>query len=239
MKNINKKQIADICEDLYEYCTSQIPQIENGKLIWIMNGSTVCNLLYNVITINGEFVSEKFKEACWDFIRTPKGDIDISYIDDRPYKFDLESKEIKKFQSISEEQRTYNFVDSNSILDDDDLKQVCKMITKNGFSFYSKKPQYIFLYKLREFLAVFNQEILNSDIELILYKKKNIINDLKCLYNISLNYCSEEELQKTIHTLPNISDYLHVLYENNFVMYNELVKMGLNIIGIKQEKLSK
>ena len=230
IENLDKKQAADICEDLYKYCVSQIPQMENGKLIWIMNGSTLCNILYNVISIDGESVSNTFNESCYDFIRQPKGDIDITYVADRSYKFDLESKEIKRFQSISEEQRTFNFVDHNSELTDDELKIICKMTTKNGFSFYAKKPQYIFLYKFREFLAVFNKEILSNDLNSIIMKKKNIINDLKNLYNIAINYCGAEELEAVLEELPNISNYLHELYKNDRDMYNKLINKGLDFI---------
>lgn len=239
MEHINKKIIADICEELYKYCINQIPQIENGKLIWILNGSTLCNLLYNVASIDGKSVSEEFNESCFEFIRQPKGDIDITYIADRPYKFDLKSKEIMNFQFISEEQRTYNFVDSNSELDDNDLKQICKMTTKKGFSFYAKKPQYIFLYKFIEFVTIFNKEILSNDLNSILVEKKNIINDLNSLYKIAVNYCGKEELKNTIESLPNISGYLHELYENNNEMYTELIINGLNIINADQEKLRK
>ena len=227
---LDKKQVADICECLYKHCVNQIPQMENGKLMWIMNGSTLCNILYNVTSIDGEPVSTSFNNACYDFIRQPKGDIDISYIPDRQYKFDLESEEVKKFQSISEEQRTYNFVDHNSELEDNDLKQICKMTTKNGFSFYAKKPQYIFLYKFREFLAVFNKEILINDIDAIIFKKKNIINDLKILYSIAINYCGRDKLEIVLEELPYISNYLHNLYEQDKKMYNNLIVKSLDLI---------
>ena len=132
-------------------------------------------MLYNVKYINDEEVNEQFNDYCYDFIRQPKGDIDIAYTSDRSYKFDLSNENIKNFQDISEEQRTYNFVDSNSELKEEDLKQICKMTTKNGFSFYAKKPQYLFLYKLKELLAIFNKEILEGNYDDINKKRKNVV----------------------------------------------------------------
>ena len=146
---MDKEKIANICENLYKYCLNKIPQIENNKLIWILNGSTLCNILCNVSFIDGNKVSDEFKKYSYRFVRVPKGDIDITYVADREYKFDLSARQVLEFKEISEENRTYNFIDSNSELMDMDLKQVCKMTTKNGFSFYAKKPQYLFLYKLK------------------------------------------------------------------------------------------
>ena len=79
MAELEKEKIANICEELYKYCISEIPQVENDKLIWFLNGSTLCNMLYNVIYIDEVKVSEEFNNCCKDFIREPKGDIDITY----------------------------------------------------------------------------------------------------------------------------------------------------------------
>lgn len=114
MTEITKEEIASICENLYKECIKEIPQIENNKIIWILNGSTLCNMSYNVIYINDEKVIEEFNSYCYDFIRKPKGDIDITYTPDRKYKIDFNNENIQAFQEISEEQRTYNFVDHNS-----------------------------------------------------------------------------------------------------------------------------
>ena len=49
---MNKFEIANICEELYKECLNEIPQYVNGELIWILNGSTLCNFLYNVVKID-------------------------------------------------------------------------------------------------------------------------------------------------------------------------------------------
>ena len=233
---LKKEDIADICEKLYEYCISEIPQFENGKLIWFMNGSTLCNMLYNVKYINDVEVTKQFNESCYEFIRQPKGDIDITYVPDRRYKFDLTNINVINFQSISEEKRTYNFVDSNSELEHSDLNQLCKMTTKNGFTFYAKKPQYLFLYKFKEFLAIFHKEILDGNIGEIKIKKKNMLNDVKTLYNISISYCGPDETLNIIRNLPNISEYLRNIYEINYNYYEELLNKAINMI-IDTEKI--
>ena len=112
------------------------------------------------------------------------------------------------------------------------------MTTKSNFSFYAKKPQYLFIYKFKEFLAIFNKEILSGDIDSIVLKKKNIINDIIALYNIAINYCGIEELETTIDQLPNISEYLHQLNNKDKIMYNELIKKGLNIITSESIKIN-
>lgn len=237
MENLSKEIIADTCEKLYMYCISVIPQVENNKLIWFLNGSTLCNILYNVRFIDGVEVSDEFNNFCKDYVRQPKGDIDITYTPDRRYKFDLENSNVIVFQKLSEEQRTYNFVDHNSELNDEDLKQVCKMTTKSGFSFYAKKPQYLFLYKLKEFIAIFNKEILDNNIDEINKKKKNMLNDVKYLYNISVSYCGHEETLNVINNLPDISGYLHKLYEENKNNYDILINASMNLITNKEQKI--
>ena len=231
--NINEKElIANICEELYKYCISQISQIENNKIIWIMNGSTLCNLLYNVNKIDGSEITEEFNKNCFDFIRKPKGDIDITYVANRPYKFNLDSDVVKRFQDISEEKRDYNFVDSNSVLSDNDLKEICLMETNSGFRFYAKKPQYLFLYKLRELISVFSKDILSNNIDNIVRQNKNIIRDVKCLYKIAVSYCGKDTILDTLSELFVRSDYLYNLYENNNIIYNELINKCLNILNV-------
>ena len=234
---LSKEIIADTCEKLYMYCISVIPQVENNKLIWFLNGSTLCNILYNVRFIDGVEVSEEFNNYCKDFIRQPKGDIDITYTPDRRYKFDLSNPNVVAFQEISEEQRTYNFVDHNSELNETDLEQICKMTTKSGFEFYAKKPQYLFLYKLKEFIAIFNKEILENNIDEINRKKKNMLNDVKNLYNISLAYCGYEQTLSVINNLSNISGYLHNLYEGNKNDYDLLLNAAMNLITNIEQKI--
>ena len=228
---MEKELIANTCEDLYKECLREIPQYENGELIWILNGSTLCNILYNVIKIDGVSVSDEFRSACYDFIRIPKGDIDISYRADREYQFDLNNKFIKAFQEISDEVRTYNFVDCNSEITDDDLKELCTMETKSGLKFVAKRPEYLFLYKFMELLSIFHKEILTGDIDSINKGKKNILNDVSVLYAIAINYCGKEELDKVLIELKDKSSYLHVLYNDNKDIYYELIDKALYLIS--------
>lgn len=228
---MNKELIANVCEDLYKECLREIPQYQNGNLIWILNGSTLCNMLYNVIKIDDISVNDDFRKYCYEFIRQPKGDIDISYRVGRKYLFDLNNKYIKAFQEISEEVRTYNFVDHNSEINDDDLKELCTMETKSGLKFVAKKPEYLFLYKFKELLSLFHKEILTGDIQLINNKKKNIILDVISLYKITINYCGKEELDRVLIELKNKSSYLHNLYIDNKDGYYELINKALDLIS--------
>lgn len=227
---MNKEYIANVCENMYKECLKQIPQFEDNKLIWLLNGSTISNLLYNVIKIDEIKVSDQFKKSCYDFIRQPKGDIDITYVDDRIYEFDLDSQYIKEFQSVSEEQRIYNFVDSNSVLTNEDLEELCIMETKNGLKFMAKKPQYLFFYKYKEFLSLFTKEIIENDLESIYKRKKNIINDVVNLYFIAISYCGEEELENIIMQIKDKSFNLSRLYAENRNDYNKLIEASLNLI---------
>ena len=225
-----KEEIADICENLYRECLKEIPQYQNGELIWFLNGSTLCNILYNVVKIDDIVVSDEFKKYCYQFIRQPKGDIDITYKPDRPYKFNLDNEYIKKFQYISEERRTYNFVDSNSELTDSDLKELCTMETKNGLKFVAKRPEYLFLYKFKEFLAQFSNEIFNNDLESINKRKKNILCDVLVLYKMAISYSSKEQIDYLLSCLPNKSSYLNKLYNHSHKEYEQLIKQSLEII---------
>ena len=230
LSDLDKIKIADACENLYKYCISVIPQVKNNKLVWFLNGSTLCNMLYNVEFIDDIEVTDEFNNSCKDFIRQPKGDIDITYTPGQNYKFDLENEFVKEYQEISEEQRTYNFVDSNSKLSERDLDEICKMTSKNGFSFYAKKPQYLFLYKLRELIVIFHNEILENNIEEINSKRKNMLSDVKNLFNISISYCGYDETLNVINELPNVSGYLHNLFENKKDEYDCLLSLSLNLI---------
>ena len=222
------KNISNICENLYASCLKQIPQFENGELLLVLNGSVLCNILANIETINDSSISDSLKKKLSDFVRIPKGDIDICYKPDREYKFDLNSNEVWDFYAISDEQRTYNFVDSNSELTEDDINQLCKYKTIHGLEFYAKMPQYIFLYKFKEYVAMFHEEILNNELDKILEKRKNIIDDAKKLYEISCEYYgSEDSIRLLNDKLKDISDFFHELYEKDKVQYNNLIETSL------------
>ena len=234
---MNKNEVVEICENLYKECLREIPQFKNGKLMWILNGSTLCNFLCNVKIIDGIEVSEEFTDYCYDFVRKPKGDIDITYRPIQSYKFDLENKYIKEFQRISEEQRTYNFVDSNSELTEDDYEELCTMETKSGLKFMAKKPEYLFLYKFKEFLAIFHNEILNNNLASINGKKKNILADVVNLYKIAIAYCGKDRLHDILNKLPKKSSYLSDLYYQNSGEYYRLINTALNLINsVLEEK---
>lgn len=224
---MSKEEIADTCEELYKSCLKQIPQFDNGQLVWLLNGSTLCNFLCNVVKIDCIDVSEKFNNACYNFIRQPKGDIDIIYKPDRPYFFDLNDSAIQAFQNISKEKRTYNFVDSNDEISEDDMNQLCWMETKSGLKFMAKKPQYLFLYKYKELLAVYHDELLNNDFDSIMNQNVHILNDVVSLYEIAKEYCGVNEINRVINLLPNISNYLNELYNEDNEKYNQLV--GLSV----------
>jgi len=234
-----EKNISNICENLYVNCLNQIPQFENGELIWILNGSVLCNILANVESINDVIIKEELKEKLIKLVRIPKGDIDICYKPDRPYKFNLNSKEVLDFYSISEEQRTYNFIDSNSELTEEDLNQLCKYKTINGLEFYAKMPQYIFLYKFKEFVAMFHNEILNNEFEKILNKRKNIISDVTKLYELTCEFLDCDEIEYLLfNKLKDTSDFLHKLHKEDSKKYNYLIEKALIEIS-KNNKLKR
>lgn len=70
---MNKEEIANICENLYRYCVGVIPQIDNNEIIWILNGSVLSNILYNVDYINDDIVSKEFKSVAMNLLELLKG----------------------------------------------------------------------------------------------------------------------------------------------------------------------
>lgn len=232
------KNISNICETLYKYCLTCIPQVENDEIIWILNGSVLCNILANVETIDGVPISSELHNLFKMFVRVPKGDIDICYKADRTYKFNLESEEVKEFYKISEEKRTFNFVDSNSEITKDDYEQLCIYKTINGLQFYAKKPQYLFLYKFKEYVAMFWQDIVNGNFDEIKIKRKNIIADVENLYAISCEYFGEDETLNVLNNkLCDISEFFHNLYLQDNNQYYEVINYVISTI--KRNKKSK
>ena len=233
-----KKNISNICENLYSYCLKNIPQIQNNEIMWILNGSILCNVLANVETIDGEIIPSELHNLFEELVRTPKGDIDICYKPVMPYKFDLEADAVKEFYNVSDEQRTYNFVDSNDELSEEDLKQLCFYKTKNGLEFYAKKPQFVFLYKFKEFVAMFHSEIMSNDYQRIIEKRKNILNDVKTLYKISCEYIGENQTYNLlIDNLYNISAYMHEIYNYDRVEYSKVIDSAIQMILVKSKTL--
>ena len=230
--NIDKEYIANICEDVFRKLLEINPQIEDGNLMWILNGSTICNFLYNIDSIDDVEVSLEFRKNAYKFIRQPKGDIDILYTKYKRFNKGLEYEEIKKFQSISLEKRDYNFIDHNSPIDECSSTQLCKYKTKSGLEFIGKKPQYLFIYKFEELAAVYYKEILANDSNNI--KSPNIIKDVTNLYNIALSYCSREEITSLINNIYNISTTLNDIYNNDISKYQKIIK-GISDIVINND----
>ena len=230
---MDKEYISNVCENLYKRLLIEIPQFNNNQISWILNGSVLSNILANVIKIDNRDVSLELSRLFNDFVRALKGDVDICYRPIRPYKFDLTSDEVKRFYEISDEQRTYNFVDSNDEIDETIMNQLSFYETKNGLKFYAKKPQYIFLYKFKEFVDMFHEEILNKDIEKIISKRKNIIDDTRNLYKISLYYYGfDNTITMLKEKLCNLSTYLNKLKSKDETEYYNIIDKSLKFINI-------
>ena len=226
---MEKSEISVICENLYKYCLCEIPQVQNDKIVWILNGSILCNILSNVNKINGIEVSNEFRQKSLDFVRIPKGDIDISYINGISYKINIDNDAVKRFYDICEQKRFEHLFDMNSVIEERDLKQLCLYETDSGLKFYAKLPQYILLYKFSELHGRFHDEILNQEYELI---NKKIIHDIKALYDMSCEYIGEHETNDFLYNeLKQISNSFHNLSEKNDNEYIDMIDKIVNIIN--------
>lgn len=225
---MEKQNIADICENALKKLLELNPQIANDKLIWILNGSTLSNFLCNIDTIDGIKVPDEFKEKAFNFIRQPKGDIDILYTEGKKFNRGFEYPEIKDYQNISAEQSDYNFVDHNGLIEDCDINELCEYTTINVLKFIAKKPQYLFYYKYKELLAIHHKDILSNNLDSL--KQGNILNDVISLYEIATLYCGEEEVQELMNNIYNNSKTLRDIYIENPEIYKQLLECSFNII---------
>lgn len=228
----NEKNLSDICENVIKQAMLENEQISDNQINWVMNGSTVCNVLCNVKRIDDMIVSDKFTKEAKTFVRAPKGDLDISYAENFRFKINLSSSSVIEYQKISKEQRTYNFVDHNNILDDNEISQICKMETNSGLIFLVKKPQYIFAYKLRELVAKNIGLIFQNKFEEI--DNNNILRDSIILYNIASEYCSKKEIIDVIFELYKISSILKGIKEENNEQYEKIINNMLDFFKLTQ-----
>lgn len=231
---MEKQNIADICENVCKKLLEINPQLENGKLMWILNGSTLCNFLCNIDTIDGIKVSNEFREKAFNYIRIPKGDIDILYTDNRKFERGFEFPEIKEYQKISLEQRDYNFIDHNGLINECDINELCEYKTINGLKFIAKKPQYLLYYKFKELAAVYHNDITMDNLNGI--PNKNILNDVINLYEIATTYCDENELLKLLNNVHTSSSVLHKIYNDNKEYYNQTIKKAISVITNQNAK---
>ena len=228
---MDKQLIADTCENVLKKLLKINPQVEQGKLIWLLNGSTMSNILCNIDAIDGVKVSDEFRENAYGFVRQPKGDIDILYTKNLEFNGGFEYKEIQDYQNISKEQRDYNFIDHNGLIENCDINELCEYRTINGLTFIAKKPQYLLYYKFKELCACYYDDILKGNIDAI--PNENIVNDVTNLYNISVVCCSEKEVQELISNVYTNSGILHEMYNDNPNLYEQIIESALNIIKNK------
>lgn len=69
---MDKSIISLVCENVLKQALFENPQVSNNKINWVLNGSTICNVLPNVIKINDIDVSEEFNTILREFVRQPK-----------------------------------------------------------------------------------------------------------------------------------------------------------------------
>lgn len=237
---MEKQIISSRCEEVLKYCLEQVPQVQNNEIIWILNGSTLCNILCNIKKINNREVSDKFYESALSFVRIPKGDLDICYKKNIHFNIDMNNPVINKFHEICEEKRYDHFIDMNSELEQRDIEQLCLYETNQGLKFFAKSPQYLLLYKFYEFHGMFHDYILSNEIDYILSKKKNSINDLKALYSISAEYIGREETNTFLYSeLKNFSGSFHRLYESSEDDYSQIIEIIIQMIKRNENLIKK
>ena len=228
---MDKQTISTRCEEVLRYCLEQVPQVQNDEIIWILNGSTLCNILCNIKRINNKIASEKFHNASLSFVRIPKGDLDICCKKNLHFNINMDNEIIRSFQEICEEKRYDHFVDMNSELEQRDIEQLCLYETNRGLKFFAKAPQYLLLYKFFEFNGKFHDYILSNDFDTIVNKKKNSINDLKSLYLISSAYIGKEETKIfLLNELKDFSNSFHRLYKLNENEYSKIIEIIIQMI---------
>lgn len=224
---IDKKEIVKKCEDVIKYVSKITPQIQNGEINWILNGSVVCNILCNIKTINGEVVSNDFTAIAEKFLRQPKGDLDFTFREGQNIStklIDFDSQEIQGFYSISKEHRTYNFIDHNGIINERDLNEIAFAETRSGLKLYIKTPDNLFKYKLKDYFA---SKFIDKDDE----RNKQNLHDLTVLYCLSILWIGAENTNSIIDNIRCYSQIMHNLYIEDSTLYQK------EIIDIKNKIL--
>ena len=235
---MDKREIVKRCEDVIEYVSRITPQVQNGEINWILNGSVICNILCDIKSINGETVPNDFTEIAEEFVRRPKGDLDFSFKQDQNIStklIDFDSPEIQNFYNISKERRTYNFIDHNSIINEEDLNEICLAEMYNGLKLYIKTPDNLFKYKLKDY---FSAKFIDKDNE----RNKQNFQDISILYRLSILWVGQETTNSIIDNIRYCLGIMHNLYIEDSALYQEEIadikNKLLGTIKIKKEQKS-
>ncbi len=234
---MNKKDIANACEKVIKELVNNNSQVIDGKIIWYPSGSTLSNMLFNVTKIDDVDVSEEFNSYAYNYIRQPKGDIDVVYTKGIRVYVDFNNITIKNYQSISKEQRDYNFIDHLNDIKKENSDELCLMETKEGFKFITIKPQFLFLHKAQELLSSYSECVLNNNIDDINNKNTNILYDVQNLFGMSVSYFGLDNTINSIKNIYFISNTLKELHGSNPNDYDLLVNGFIsNILSIKERQ---
>lgn len=216
---IDKREIVKRCEDVIEYVSRITPQVQNGEINWILNGSVICNILCDIKSINGETVPNDFTEIAEEFVRQPKGDLDFSFKQGQNIStklIDFDSPEIQNFYNIAKEHRTYNFIDHNSTITEEDLNEICLAETHSGLILYIKTPDNLFKYKLKDY---FSAKFIDKDNE----RNKQNFQDISILYRLSILWVGQETTNSIIDNIRYCSGIMHNLYIENSALYHKKI----------------
>ena len=224
---IDKKEIVKRCEDVINYVSKITPQIQNGEINWILNGSVVCNILCNINTINGDIVPSEFTLIAEEFVRHPKGDLDFTFREGQNIStrlIDFDSQEIQGFYNISKEHRTYNFIDHNGTITEEDLNEIALAETHSGLTLYIKTPDNLFKYKLKDY---FSSKFIDKDDK----RNNQNLHDLTVLYRLSILWIGAENTNSIIDNIRCFSQIMHNLYIEDSTLYQK------EIVDIKNKLL--
>lgn len=224
---IDKKEIVKRCEDVINYVSKITPQIQNGEISWILNGSVVCNILCDINTINEDAVSNEFTVTAEEFVRHPKGDLDFTFREGQNIStrlIDFDSQEIQGFYNISKEHRTYNFIDHNGTITEEDLNEIALVETHSGLKLYIKTPDNLFKYKLKDY---FSSKFIDKDDK----RNNQNLHDLTVLYRLSILWIGAENTNSIIDNIRCCSQIMHNLYIEDSTLYQK------EIVDIKNKLL--
>jgi hypothetical protein len=167
-------------------------------------------------------------------VRQPKGDLDISHADDYHFKVSFSNKNVKEYQEISKENRTYNFIDNNNILEEQEIGQLCKMETKSGLVFLAKKPEYIFMYKLRELLVTNFESILEFNYGKI--ESKNLLRDVEILFCLACIYAGYDRVVYLIYGTHDFSATMNKIKNDDPQKYDNIVTNVISYLELNSKE---
>lgn len=95
------------------------------------------------------------------------------------------------------------------------------METQNGLIFFAKRPEYLFIFKLRELVDLNFESVLSYNYDTI--ENKNLLKDVEALFCLACTYAGHDRVINLINDISDCSSIMQKMKSEELEKHNKIL----------------